>query len=169
MASASAGENRPACIAWRQVDAIDEFHQQKVEMLGVPEIVNGDDVRVVQAREHAALAVEALGKTRVLRQLVGKQFQRDEAIEMRLAGLEDETHAAPANKFENLKLREGGGDAFERWNLRGGRRCQTGLGAGGGAGEDALRAEASGRIGRHGRLAFRTTARVGISAHTPVS
>lgn len=68
---------------------------------------------MVQPREHAAFAVEAFGEQGVLREFVGQKLQRDEAVEVRLAGLEDEAHAAAPDEFEDFKLREGGGDAFE--------------------------------------------------------
>jgi hypothetical protein len=67
----------------------------------VAEVENADDVRVVQLRQHAAFSVEALGELGVLGQLVGQALQRNEAVKVRLAGLEDKAHAVAPDEFEN--------------------------------------------------------------------
>ncbi len=100
-----------------QVHAIDVFHQQKVEAARLPEVENADDVRMVQPRERAAFAVEALGELRIVRERIGQQLERDEAVEVRLARLEHEAHAAPPDEFEDLQLGEGHGQPFQRGNL----------------------------------------------------
>ena len=136
-----------------QVHAIDVFHHQVVEAARLPEVENADDVRVVQAREHAALAVEAFGELRIVRERIGQQLERDEAVEVRLARLEDEAHAAAPDQFEDLQLRKSDGEAFERGDLR--RSRGRGFGSGS-SGEDAPGAKSLRRLGGNGRAALGT-------------
>ena len=136
-----------------QVHTVHVFHQQIVEAARLPKVEDADDVRMVQPRERAALAIETLGEVRVVRERVRQQLERDEAVEVRLAGLEHEAHAAAPDQFNDLELGKGDGEAFERGNLRrGGRRgFRSGC-----RGEHALRAKALRRFGRHGRAALGT-------------
>ncbi len=76
-----------------QIHAIHVFHHQIVEAARLAEVEDADDVRMIQAREHATLAIEALGELRIVRERIGQQLERDETVEVRLAGLEDEAHA----------------------------------------------------------------------------
>ena len=108
---------------------------------------------MVQTGEHAALAIEALGELRVARQRIGQELERDKAVEMRLAGLEDEAHAAAPEQFEDLQLRKGDGEAFERGDLRGGGR--RGFGSRG-SGDYALGAKPLRRFRRHRAAALGT-------------
>ena len=50
-----------------------------------------------------------------------QNLQGDEAIELRLAGLEDDAHAALADEFEDLQLRKRGRQFLMRWRGRFGR------------------------------------------------
>jgi hypothetical protein len=70
-------------------------------MIGAPEIEDADDVRVVESGEDPCFTVEALGELRVPRQLVGQQLERHQPVQMRLAGFEDESHAAPPKESES--------------------------------------------------------------------
>ena len=65
MASASSGASFRACEQLPQAHAVHELHQQVVEPVGLAEVVDGDDVRVVQPGQRLGLAGEALGKLRV--------------------------------------------------------------------------------------------------------
>ena len=48
-----------------EIDAIDKFHQQIKETVRLAKIVDGDNVRMAESRQHSALACEPLGKGRV--------------------------------------------------------------------------------------------------------
>ena len=54
-----------------QRHAVDELHQEVVKTIGLAEIVNGHDVRMVQTRQRARLAREPLGERWVLADLGG--------------------------------------------------------------------------------------------------
>ena len=101
-----------------QVYAVHELHQQVEEPAGLAEVMDGDDVRVVQPRQHAGLAVESLGEGGVGGQRLRQELERDEAVQLRLARLVHHPHAAVADEFEYLQLREGGGDRL-RWAAAG--------------------------------------------------
>ena len=72
---------------------------------------------MIQAREYAALAIEALGELWIVRERIGQQLEGDEAVEVRLPRLEDEAHAAAPDQFEDLQLRESDGETFDRGDL----------------------------------------------------
>jgi hypothetical protein len=59
-----------------------------------PDIVKRANVRVIQGGDRARLAVEALTELRVGRERGRQHFDRDDAIEARVARLVDFPHAA---------------------------------------------------------------------------
>jgi hypothetical protein len=121
MASASSGVNFRARKSWRRF-AVHEFHKQVIKPARLPEVVNGDDVRMVQCRERLCLAREAFGKLGIAHALRREEFQRDEAVQSFLPRLVNHAHAAASETFENFKLRKMRGDLFGRQRrLRGGR------------------------------------------------
>ena len=117
--------------------------------------MDGDDVRMVEAREQPGFAIEALGERRVGGERLRENFQRDQAVQLGLAGFEDETHAALADEFQNLQLRKGGGD-FLDGRGRGASGGLAGFGGRGGGGEEAFGAKPLRRVRRQRRLALGT-------------
>ena len=81
MASASAGGNPLPRKQLAQVHAVHELHQQVVKPARLPEVVNGDDVRVVQPRQRLGLAREPLGKLRVLLAFRREDLERHEPVQ----------------------------------------------------------------------------------------
>jgi hypothetical protein len=65
-------------------------------------------MRVLQRRDRLRLAIEALLRRRVVRPLGRQHFDRDDAIEARVAGFVDLAHAARAEGAENLVGAESG-------------------------------------------------------------
>lgn len=150
-----------------EVESVNEFHDEVIEAAGVAEVVDHDDVWMVEAGEDAGFAHETLGEVRIGAELPGEKLEGDFAAEMKLAGFIDIAHAAAADEFEDLELREDGPELVD-----GGDVTQTGAGqvgggcsAGRGVGQDAFRAEAAWGIGRDGGLAFRTNF-LCIGSHT---
>jgi len=136
-------------------------------MIRLPEVMNADDVRVVQFRQHTAFAVEPFREPWVAGQLVGEQLQRDQTVEMRLAGLEDESHPAAADELENLQLRKRRRDELERGDLRGGSGRRARLPRGG-TGHDAFGAEPLRRSRRNDGAAFWTVIQFDRVTHNTV-
>ena len=106
--------------------------------------MHGDDAGMVEAREQLSFAIESFGECGIGGERLRENFQRDEAIQFRLPGFEDEAHAALTDEFENLELRKGGGVARcpAGWSASVGvataakrQRGQRPCGASGGSGE----------------------------------
>jgi hypothetical protein len=60
------------------------------------DLVDRADVRVVQCRRGFGLALEATEGLRVLGYIFWQEFERDEATQVGVLGLIDDTHASPA-------------------------------------------------------------------------
>ena len=108
--SASSGASLPVLKQLPQRDAVHIFHQQVVKAIRLAEIVHGDDVRMAQSSQGLGFAQEALGETRVGPFVRSEDLQRHQAVELRLARLVNDTHAAAAQAFEDFQLREVLGD-----------------------------------------------------------
>ena len=105
-----------------KICTVHKFHEQIIKPARLPEVVNGDDVRMVQRGQRLGLAGEPLGELRVPHALRREQFQRDEAVQGFLPRLVNHAHAAAPETFQNFKLRKVRGDLFGRQRrLRGGR------------------------------------------------
>jgi hypothetical protein len=68
--------------------------------------MDADDVRVAEPGQHAGLAVEALDEGGIPGEIVREDFQRHQAVELRLAGLVNRAHAAGPDEFEDFQLGE---------------------------------------------------------------
>ena len=64
---------------------------------------------MVKAGQHARLAAEPLGKSRVGGEGFGQHLQGDPTFQLGLARLVDRAHAAGPDQFHYLQLRERGG------------------------------------------------------------
>ena len=105
-----------------QVEPVHKLHEQEIESPGLPEVVNGDDVRVVQSREGLRLPRETLGKLGVAHALGRQKLERHEPVQGFLARFVHDTHAAPPQAFQDFKLRKMRGDLVRRQRrLRGSR------------------------------------------------
>ena len=69
--------------------------------------VDGADVRVIERRGGARLALEALEQLAVLGHLRRKKLQRDAAAELGVLGFVHHAHATRAQFVENLVMQEG--------------------------------------------------------------
>lgn len=137
-----------------KVEAIDEFHDEVIEAAGVAEVMDHDDIRMIEAGEDAGFAHEALREVRISAEFFGEKLEGDFAAEMELARFIDEAHAAAADEFENLELREDGFQLVDRRRFTQAREGKTRSGAG--AREDTFGAKTARRIVWDGGLAFRT-------------
>ena len=61
------------------------------------DVVERADVRMIERRDRARLALEALAQLRVGRERRRQDLDRDRAVEPRVAGAVDFAHAAGAN------------------------------------------------------------------------
>ncbi len=154
-----AGGEAAAVDEVAQGDAVHELHEQIKIAAGLAEVVDGDDVRVVEAGQGLGLAGEALGEGGVGAALGGEELEGDEAAEGFLAGLVNHAHAAAAEAGKDLQLGEMRGDLLDRGRGGGGRGGfgKVGLGAEVG-GHEAGGAETGRGVGREDGVATRAAA-----------
>lgn len=74
--------------------ALQKFHNSVINFTLVTDIVECADIGMVQRRNGAGLAVEALFGLRILRQMGGKNLDGDSAVESGIACAIHLTHAA---------------------------------------------------------------------------
>lgn len=137
-----------------QVHAVHEFHENEVASARRgAEFVERDDARVIELGERTGLAREALGEGRIGVEARAKELESGDAVERALPGFVHRAHAAVAEELKQFELGK-----FRREFRRGrGRRGAGGRrGFGGEArGEQAMRADAQGGVGRNGTTALR--------------
>src|SRR6266567_145277 len=97
-----------------QVGSIHIFHDEVVKAVHLAEFVERHDVRVAQFSEGTGLAREALGESRVASRLQREDLERDQPVNLVLAGLIDRSHAAGPKQLDNLKLWKMRGDLGDR-------------------------------------------------------
>ena len=71
------------------------------------DLVNGADVGMIQGRRGTRFAAKTFQRLGILRQIVGKEFQRYKAAEFSVFGFIDYSHPAPAKLLENAVVRDG--------------------------------------------------------------
>jgi hypothetical protein len=86
---------------------LEELHRDEVLPLVLLDRVDRADAGVVELRGRLGLALEALERRRVLRQLDRQELERHAAAELRVLGLVDDTHAAAAELPGDLVVRGG--------------------------------------------------------------
>ena len=148
-----------------QVHAIDVFHDQEAKAAALSEIMHGDDVRMTEPRQHAALTREALREARRGREGLRQHFEGDDAIQLRLPRLENRAHAAVTDEVEDFEIGEGGGDFFQRGQIPPGQRqgIRIAIRRHGGCGHEGFRVQTVKRIGRWG-MRVHDTCSVGNTA-----
>jgi hypothetical protein len=77
--------------------ALDHLHDEIVDALVAADVVNGADVRVIERRHHARLALEPGAALLVGRPHRGQDLQRDGAAQARIVRAVDVAHAAGAD------------------------------------------------------------------------
>jgi hypothetical protein len=82
-------------------DSLDEFQHQTANTTTFLNPVNGADVRVIQRRENARLALEARQPAGILSDGVGKHLDCDVASELRVVRAIHVAHAAAADQRAN--------------------------------------------------------------------
>jgi hypothetical protein len=81
--------------------AIEKFHGDESVALLLTDIVNRADVGMVQGGGGLRFALESRESLRIARDILRQKFQRDEALEARVFGLVNDTHASAAELFDD--------------------------------------------------------------------
>ena len=93
--------------------SLNELHDDEEHPVNVTEVVDGDEVRVIEACHGLGLCFKGGAETGVFTELAGKDFNRDRAIEGFLAGLVDCSHATLGDECFQLIGWEERGQFFE--------------------------------------------------------
>ena len=166
MASASRADTRLERSNLPQAHAIHIFHQQVINPVRLAELEQRHDIGMQQLGQRLRFPGEPFGKRGVAADARRQHFQRDDAVELFLARLIDRAHAALADEFGDLQLRERGGQPFERGRFR-----PLAAGWAGVRGDCRRRHEAFGanplrRVRRDGRAATGTSSMLCRTIHT---
>ena len=81
--------------------SLKQLHGDKRTAFEFSNVVDGADVRVIQRRRSARFAPKSLDRLRVLRNIVGKEFQRHVPAKPRVLGLVNHAHPSAAQFFEH--------------------------------------------------------------------
>ena len=82
--------------------AVDELQDDRGRAVGLLETVNAGDVRMVERGEELGLALEPAETIGVAREFAGQHFQRDVALQLRVARTVDLAHAAGAEQLDDF-------------------------------------------------------------------
>ena len=74
---------------------------------------------MIQTREQLGLAVEALDEGGIAREVVRQNLQRDETVELRLAGFVNRSHPASPEEFDDFQVGKMGRDFRDGRRRRG--------------------------------------------------
>jgi hypothetical protein len=83
---------------------LQQFHGDEGTPIGLIDLVDRADVRVVQRGRSLSLALETAEGLRVVGEVVGKELQGDVATELEVFGLVHYTHATAANLAEDAVM-----------------------------------------------------------------
>ena len=86
----------------RQRLALEILHDEERGAVLLAHVVQRADVRMIELRDRAGLAIEALAELRVGREGVRENLDRDRAIEPRVAGFVDLAHPAGADERQDF-------------------------------------------------------------------
>ena len=85
----------------REVAAVDELHDEILDVAGLARVVGGDDVRMLEPGGGVHFALEALDGRFVFHRGGRHHLQRDDALHPPMLGLVDLAHAAGADLGED--------------------------------------------------------------------
>ena len=99
--------HRPTRDGVFQCFALQTFHRDEAPAVMLADFVDGANVRMIQRRSGTSLSAEPFKGLRVSRQFIGQEFEGDEAAEFSVLSLENHTHAASAELFDDDVVRDG--------------------------------------------------------------
>ena len=101
----------PCAIRSSSVVALDELHDDRVDVAALFESVDVRDEGMIQGGEHARFALEPRQPVWIVNDRIGKDLDRDLALEARITGAIDLAHATSAehaDDFIRTEARTGG-------------------------------------------------------------
>ena len=98
-----------------EVRPLDPAHRDEERALGLPRLVDGDDVRMVDRGREQRLPLEALAEAVVVGQVRSDELQRHGALQRQLGRVVDDSHtAAPGEGLDPVSRHLRPGREFER-------------------------------------------------------
>jgi hypothetical protein len=98
---------RPFTDSMPQRFSIEQFHDDEPLAMILADVEQRADVRVIQRRSDARLALKALERVAISGQLRRQQLERHLPPEPRVFGSVDDSHAAVAELFDDAVVRQG--------------------------------------------------------------
>jgi hypothetical protein len=89
-----------------QRDPVDELRGDEMLLANLPDIVNGEDIRMIERRRRARLVLEPLAQVLVIANGSGKNFQRDGTLQLAVVREIHLTHPARTNERTDLVTTE---------------------------------------------------------------
>src|SRR4029077_7747851 len=98
--------HRTVADAMFQRHAIEVLHDDERLAVLVTDVVDGADIRMVECRCSSRFTAESLERLPVLRHILRKEFQCDEAVKASVLGLVYDSHASAAELFDDAVMRD---------------------------------------------------------------
>lgn len=98
---------RPFRKAGGQRFALQQLHGDEVPAVNLVDVVNDADIGVIEGRGSLRFTLKPLQGVRILRQVVGQEFQRHQAAEPGVLGFIDDTHPAGPEFIQDAVMRDG--------------------------------------------------------------
>src|SRR5207249_6328210 len=86
-----------------QVQPVNEFHDEVVQLARLTRIVDGDNVGMIEFRQSTCLPAEALSEGRIAHRFRRQDFQGYQPIQPRLSRFVDRPHAALSKQLQNFQ------------------------------------------------------------------
>ena len=119
---------RAAAERLAQLLAANQLHRDERHTVGLADLVDDRDVRMLEHGCRTSLLQQAVAAHRVVHEIVGKDLQRDFAAELHVDGAIDDAHAAAANLVDDLVVRKGPAH-HSRFQAIAGNRVHGAIGA----------------------------------------
>ena len=98
---------RSAVYSLGQVLALEPLHGDEVLVFVLVDLVHRADAGVIQGRCRASLALKTLQSGRIVREILGKEFERHAPTQPGVFRLVDDAHAAAAQLVGDAVVRDG--------------------------------------------------------------
>src|SRR6266849_893586 len=93
---------------------LQQFHGDEGSSLGLVNLVDGADVRMIQCRGSLGFALKTAECLRVFGYVVGQELESNETTKLHILGLVNHTHPATAELLNDAVVRDGSADQSER-------------------------------------------------------
>jgi hypothetical protein len=90
-----------------QRQAVEELHDNKGMLFGLPDLVDGADIGMIQCRGGSRLPPKPLQSLVISRNFLGQKLQSDKPPKLGIFGLIDHTHPAAAELLNDPVVRDG--------------------------------------------------------------